>query len=123
MKGNKTMPRVPGLIRDSLQPYAEIFEDIVLPMIKQTPCGYIDEVLAKTLRREIAEYENRKGQPLHCVLLYYGLILCCTYASQDIMAIKNVPRKTKQINFINKARLLICLAYQQETFHLAPFTI
>lgn len=121
MKEGKKTLGVPSIIRDSLQPYAEIFENIVLPMVRQTPWGCIDETLAKNLRRKIAEYENRKNQPLHWALLYYGLIFCCTYSSQDVMAIKDVVRRTKQINLLNKARLLICLAYQQETFNLVPF--
>ena len=122
MKEGKSILMVADLFRDSLQPYAELFENIVIPMVKQASWGMIDKALAKKLRLEIAEYENRKKQPLHYILLYCGLMLCCMHTTQSILdTVKRVDRRAKQINLVNKARLLICLAYQQEQFTSLPF--
>lgn len=124
MKNSNTLVKVPDLFRDSLQPYTELFENIVIPMVKQASWGMVDNELAKNLRMEIAEYENRYEQHLHYVLTYYGLMFCCLHASQDILSIrknvKKTDRRTKQINLVNKARLLICLAYQQDQFLTLP---
>lgn len=124
MKESKTIVRVPDLFRESLQPYTELFENIIVPMVKQASWGMVDNDLAKTLRMEIAEYENRNGQHLHYVLTYYGLMFCCLHTSQSILEtrknVKKNDRRTKQINLVNKARLLICLAYQQDQFMTLP---
>jgi len=127
MKKSKATVRVPELFRDSLQPYTELFENIIIPMVEQASWGMIDKTLSKNLRLEIAEYENRNGQHLHYVLTYYGLIFCCLHTSQSIIAtnkdVKNNDRRTKQINLVNKARLLICLAYQQDQLMTLPLML
>jgi hypothetical protein len=121
---SKATVRVPDPFRDSLHPYTELFENIIVPMITQASWGMIDNDLGKNLRMEIAEYENRNGQHLHYLLTYYGLMFCCLHTSQDILATNKDARKndrrTKQINLVNKARLLICLAYQQDQFMTLP---
>ena len=124
MKDSNPIVKVPDLFRDSLQPYTELFENIVIPMVKQAPWGMVDDNLAKNLRMLIAEYENRNDYHLHFVLTYYGLMFCCLHVSQSILSTRRIIKKndfrTKQINLVNKARLLICMAYQQDQFMTLP---
>jgi hypothetical protein len=123
MSGSKRLVEVPGLVRDWLRPYAEMFEDIIIPMVRQVPLGMIDQSLARQVRAEIAAYENRKGEIHHCFLVYYGLMLCCMYTSQECFELRKMKGKTTTLDVVNKARILICLAYQEDAYKLLPFML
>lgn len=99
---NKKLVEVPGLVRDCLQPYTEIFEGIVIPMIKRVPLGLIDDSLSRRLHREITGYENRKERFNHPFLTYYGLMLCCMYASQECFEFKKSKPNTEKLGLINR---------------------
>jgi hypothetical protein len=123
MKSKKLLIRVPELVRDYLQPYAEMFEEIVTPMAQKIPLNKIDEDLADQLEGEIDGYQNTKGQVQHFFIVYYGLMLCCMYTSQECLNIDNPNEKARRLAIINKARLLISLAYQHKAFNIIPFML
>jgi hypothetical protein len=123
MENKRVLVYVPELIRDCLHPYVEIFETIVVPMIKNVPLGMINKSMAKQLHGKIAEFENRKGENQHSFLIYYGLMLCCMYSSQEYLKNESTNHKSKKLNTIAKARTLICIAYQHHAYELIPFML
>ncbi len=123
MKSEKVLFRVPELVRQSLEPYAEIFESIVIPMVKHVPLGLIGKAMANRLDGEIVEYQNRKKQEQHCFLVYYGLMLCCMYSSQEDLREKDPAKRSRKLALIGKARTLICLTYQHMAYELIPFML
>ena len=123
MRGKQLVVKVPTLVRDYLHPYVEIFEDIIIPIVKDVPIESVDNALVLKVRREIAGFQNLRNSVQHDFLIYYGLMLCCMYLTQEWMELRRTPRNGDKINLINKARLLICLAYQAEAYKLIPFML
>jgi hypothetical protein len=111
-------------MRDYLYPYSEIFEEVVIPMIRDVSLDKVDKHLARKLHHEIAGYESRKyGRQHHYFLVYYGLMLCCLYTNQDCLEIKDPKQRLAELKLISTARSLICLAYQHKAYHLIPFVV
>ncbi len=123
MKEKKLLLPVPCLVRDYLQPYAEIFENVVIPMIEKVRLDKIDVPLVKKFKRSVEYSLNQINQRQHNILIYVGLMLCCMYSNLRCLEQKVVTRrKLKELTLIAKARSLICLAYQDEAY-VWPFLL
>ena len=122
MKSKKLSVQVPLLVKDYLEPYGEIFENIVIPMVEKISLDKIDELLARKLDQEVEGSLNARNQRQHDILIYAGLMLCCMYSNRECLREKASRQKLTRLTLIAKARSLICLAYQDEAY-VWPFLL
>ena len=108
---------VPIEARDSLQPYADIFETIVIPLVRNLGDEEIESFKTrKRLTDLVSNYSAEKGiREPHSVLVYYGLMLCCYYCSgySSFLKRRSSKKLSSTLEIIAKARALIRVTYFQ----------
>ncbi len=112
---------VPVEAKDELQPYADIFETIIIPLVRNL--GDEEILLSHKTRQRLTERISnycRKAdiREPHPVLVFYGLMLCCYYCSGYESYPKLRPSKqSSALETIAKARALIRVTY----YHLQHY--
>lgn len=106
-----TTIRVPLELRESLQPYADIFETVIIPLIQDVSD---EDILLSHITRDrklvelISDYCGKKDihEP-HPVLMFYGLMLCCYHCAKE----ESLRNLSLTLEVITKARALIRVTY------------
>jgi len=110
----KASIRVPRHVRHRLQPYATIFEEVVIPLARKvntdTPSGHVKVQLREALEQRQREF---LGVIQHPALIHYALLLCCYHTCSEALR----PRQGRKISrsvlkLGRKAFVLIEESYQ-----------
>lgn len=106
-----TRVRVPSRVRDMLHPYAEIFENVVIPMAAGTKGNTGKSILE--VRRAIDQYQKRKFRRLlHPALVCHGLLLCCHYCSVPRQRFSKHATPKYILQTVSRATVLVRRTYE-----------
>src|SRR4051812_11125020 len=104
--------QVPLNVRFRLQPYAILFEEVVVPLAQQVRRRRVP-IAAKTQLRNALESRQRElvGCVQHPQLIHYALLLCCYHAQLQVEREGRNQGRTRRTQLFVKAFHLI-----QESF-------